>query len=240
MWEPATAIIMAKLPEPGRVKTRLTPALSAEQAARVHEVFLLETLRRLRGRSCYVTLCHDPADADADAWAGEGIATLGQSDGDLGHRLTAAAEENGGPLLFFGCDSPDLPDDHIEAALALTSPRAPSKRDADVVIGPCDDGGFWCLGINNEDLDPDDLFQEVNWSSGEELEQVRSNAVAAGMTVAEAPAWRDVDRPADLANLWRALSDPPVARPVSPLRDALAAAVGAELLDRLARDHLDE
>ena len=240
MWEPATAIVMAKLPEPGRVKTRLTPALSPEQAAAVHGVFLLETLRRLRGKSCHVTLCYDPPDGQIGRWAGNGVMTLPQTSGDLGDRLAAAAEEHGGPVLFLGCDSPDLPEEHLQAAIALTSPRVRSKHDADVVIGPCDDGGFWCLGINNEDLDLDDLFTEVSWSSGEELEQVRSNAIAAGMTVTTAPPWRDVDRPPDLANLSRALSAPQAAQTAATLRTALAAAVRADLLDRLVREYLDE
>ena len=76
------------------------------------------------------------------------------------------------------------------------------------------------------------VLKGVEWSSGRELGQVRENARAAGLGVADAPAWRDVDRAGDLATLWATL------RP-GRLRDGLADAAGADLLDRIARDHAD-
>lgn len=205
---------MGKLPQPGRVKTRLCPPLTPEQAAGVHELFLRHTLHRLLetapaadiGR---VILCFDPPDAapkvlQSFAMAGE-VGFLPQGPGNLGDRLTMAADKVAGPVLFLGCDSPDLPLTHlIFAGRCLCKGRK-------IVLGPCDDGGFWCLGVApGVDLRP--VLAGVEWSSGGEMEQVRRNAEAAGLSVDLAPPWYDIDRPADLTTLWNRLEDDPLAQ----------------------------
>ena len=251
-----TAVVMAKRPTAGRVKTRLCPPLTPEQAAAVHAVFLRTTLRRVADLAARTVWCFDPPD-DRDAaaafleqfapssagsrgpWsarqdsgdprrADQGprlpsnardVGLLPQGTGDLGDRLVAAAGAVGGPVLFLGADSPDLPDGHLESQIL--------NLKSQVVLGPCDDGGFWCLGVaSGVELRP--VFRGVDWSSGRELRQVRDNARAAGLTVADAPAWRDVDRPGDLATLCRTCGD--------PLRRDLRIALGDALFDRLARE----
>ena len=219
-----TAVVMGKLPAAGRVKTRLVPPLSFEQAADVHGIFLRHTLERLADAGLDVALCFDPPDAggamrERYAALSPKLSFHPQSGGDLGDRLVAAVETLGkeSAVLFLGCDSPDVPEGHLCDALARL------RIGADLVIGPCDDGGYWCLGVAaGVDLRP--VVEGVKWSSGRELEQTRRNALAAGLSVADAPAWSDVDRPADLATLADRLrqdADPAAAKLLRLLNNAL-------------------
>ena len=139
-----------------------------------------------------------------------------QGGGDLGERLVAAAETLGkeSAVLFLGCDSPDVPDGHLWDALAQF------QMGADVVIGPCDDGGYWCLGVAaGVDLRP--VVEGVEWSSGRERGQTRTNALAAGLAVADAPPWNDVDRPDDLATLYARLAGDPASQRLRELLENL-------------------
>lgn len=186
---------MAKLPQPGRVKTRLMPSLSAEQASAVHAALLRHVAGRLSGDR--LVICHDPPEASAAmrrALPDARFATLPQSAGDLGRRMSEArrALQPRG-VVFLGVDSPDLPDPHLDAAEA-------ELRRADLVVGPCDDGGFWCLGVA-AGIETDAILADIAWSSGRECGQVRARAAEAGLRVADAPAWDDVDRADDLERL---------------------------------------
>jgi rSAM/selenodomain-associated transferase 1 len=187
---------MAKLPTAGRVKTRLCPPLTPEAAAALHGTFLTMTLDLLRRSEAIgrVVLC----------WTGEGEPTKHAADeyreqgtGNLGDRLAhVAAELPDNPLLFFGADTPHLPVAHLAAAAKLLN-------DGRVVLGPCDDGGFWTMGVPDPAATAD-LVRGVPWSSGRELDAVRASANRHGTPAADAPAWWDVDRPDDLARLHQA------------------------------------
>ena len=224
---------MAKLPVAGRVKTRLCPPLTGEQAAGVHAALLRHKLRRLRetreiDQISWAYTGGTQADAEklaADVRldranseeADDPFELFEQSEGDLGDRLVAAVS-HGGPqdsILFFGIDSPHVPAASIATAVQLLR----SGRD---VIGPCDDGGFWCLGVSPE-ADVAALLRSVDWSSGHELSQVQANAERAGRPLGEAPAFWDVDRPADLARLLADLAQAPAESPHGRLRGRLEA-----------------
>ena len=62
-------MLFAKAPLAGRVKTRLTPPLPPELAARLHDAFVLDTLESLHSldKSADVEL---HTDIPTDAWAG--------------------------------------------------------------------------------------------------------------------------------------------------------------------------
>jgi len=205
--------IMAKYPVPGRAKTRLLAALTPEQAAGVQGVFLCHVWRRLRetfSLARLVTFCDPPDEVGRMAvllgGAGGGAASVRpQVLGDLGHRLAAAcdafAEPDGrgrGAVLIVGTDSPDVPREHLLGAAALTG-------GADVVLGPTDDGGFWCLGMGPT-VDAGRLLAGIDWSSGRERGQVLERASQLGYKLALAAGWDDVDHPPDLRRLVHRLA----------------------------------
>jgi rSAM/selenodomain-associated transferase 1 len=190
-----TIVVMTKLPVAGKVKTRLTPQLSPQQAAQVHAVFLRHVATRLATFGELV-ICFDPPDAEP---ALRDIVQLDaryvrQCDGDLGARLAAAFRElNASKLLFFAIDSPDLPLHWVTRLTELLDRR-------DVVIGPCEDGGYWSLGAKRG-VDVDSLLSGIEWSSGRELAQTIGRARTLGYSVGVGETWDDVDRPEDLRRL---------------------------------------
>lgn len=199
MLPPATVIIMTKLPEPGRVKTRLLPDLTPQQAAEVHRVMLLHVVRRVAGmKPAALVVCYDPPDKQQAIRAllpDITVRFLPQSAGDLGARLAAAkaAADIRRPTLFLGVDSPDLPADHLHQAVYLCG-------QADVVLGPTHDGGYWCLGLAPT-VDADALLANIDWSSGREANQTIAAARRMGLTIALADQWDDIDRIDDLQRL---------------------------------------
>jgi rSAM/selenodomain-associated transferase 1 len=194
-------IVMAKYPEAGKVKTRLTPDLSAHLAAKVHRVFLQHCMTRLSElRAAELVLCFDPvekAGALRDLFDRSArITFLPQVDGDLGARLAAAARElaiRHRRLLFLGVDSPDVPPAHLNKAAQLV-------EQADVSLSPTDDGGFWSLGLQNH-VNAQKLLENIPWSSGGEAMAVLRSADVLGHTSVTGMAWDDVDRSADLRRL---------------------------------------
>jgi uncharacterized protein len=220
-------VLMTKYPEAGRVKTRLTPDLTFEQAAAVHAAFLRHLVARLaRLNPAELVISFDPAGRAADMRAffgpaAKGLNFLPQADGDLGRRLAAAAREvspRHARLLFMGVDSPDVPLAHLFKAVELTE-LAP------VSLSPTDDGGYWSLGLQRH-VDAAELLKDIPWSSGAEALATLAAADRLGHTAVTGLAWDDVDRPSDLRRLVTRLtqSDAPIDRDLlSKLRPALPA-----------------
>jgi rSAM/selenodomain-associated transferase 1 len=220
MRHKSAIVVMTKYPTPGRVKTRLTPALTPHQAAAVHRAFLLHWMDRLKRLDLVeLIVCFDPPDAEADFRAllnDDSIELLPQSTGDLGARLAAAASTLSlrfDHLLFVGVDSPDVPDEMIEQVLlALRDPRLTPRRepriaqraepDPRIALAPTDDGGFWALGVTST-VNVAALCRDIEWSSGKEAAQTLARAAELGYAIAPTAAcrWPDVDRPADLRRL---------------------------------------
>jgi uncharacterized protein len=190
-----TLVVMTKLPVPGQVKTRLMPALSPQQAAQLHAVMLRHVASRLAPLGELV-ICHDPPEAEPALRDLLGIEAryIKQCSGDLGARLVAASRELGSdPLMFFAVDSPDVP---LTSVMKLTELLGRHE----IAIGPCEDGGYWCLGVRRE-VDVDALLKGIEWSSGRELAQTIGRAGALGYRVGVGDPWYDVDRPQDLRRL---------------------------------------
>lgn len=205
-------VVMAKYPVAGRVKTRLTQgegAVTAEQAARLHELFLRAELGVLTGvNPGRVVLCIDPPEAEEDfrdlvaGWGLVGeVGVMGQSSGDLGERLSSAYERMCGEgacgVLFFGADTPELTPGLVRAA-------AVGLRDHAVVLGPSSDGGYWTIGVR-AGLPLREILYRIAWSSGSELSATVERFRRRGYAACLIEWLDDVDRPADLVGLAKRL-----------------------------------
>ena len=82
-------MIFAKAPEPGRVKTRLAPALGVEGAAHLHAALLADVVERHQRPGRRVTVWR-AGDLAHPIWAELGVPLATQPDGDLGDRQRAA------------------------------------------------------------------------------------------------------------------------------------------------------
>ena len=89
-------VVLAKSPEPGRVKTRLTPPLSPVQAAAVARAALQDTLRAVLlagGRTPPLLALAGPP----GTWLPGGFEVVRQQGDGLDERIAAALAAAGGP-----------------------------------------------------------------------------------------------------------------------------------------------
>jgi hypothetical protein len=185
-------LVFAKAPVPGRVKTRLIPALGAEGAAALARAMLERTLEEALASGLPVELCGEP---DAAEWneARPGLALTAQGSGDLGERLTRAAERalGEGPILLIGADCPEL--DRVRLRSAADALEA-----HEAAIHPAHDGGYALLGLRRFDRS---VFDGIEWSTSRVAAQTMARIDALGWSLWVGETLRDVDEPEDLAHL---------------------------------------
>lgn len=192
----AAVAVLAKAPVPGLAKTRLIPLLGAAGAARAQRSFALQTLATARAASTGpLTLWGAPDEAHRFFRAlarCHGVRTVAQPVGDLGQRMAAAMQAHfaptpGMPLLIVGTDCPVLTPDHLQQA-------ADALQSHDAVLIPAEDGGYVLIGLRRP---VPEVFQRVDWSTPQVLEQTLTRLREAGASWRVLPPLWDVDEPAD-------------------------------------------
>ncbi len=216
--------IFAKAPIAGQVKTRLCPPLTFEEAAELYRCFLIDSV----SRACtladvHVCLAFTPAHSAPlfRELLQVPLRYVPQRGGSLGEReanlFTDLLQAGYGRVVMIGSDIPTLPLAHLRNAFALLAdPRT------DVVIGPSQDGGYYLLGACQ--LHPA-LFENITWSTSTVFAETLEQAQHAGLTVAQVPAWYDVDAEEDLQKLAVELT-PPAHAVRAPRTRALLARLG--------------
>ncbi|MEV2253412.1 DUF2064 domain-containing protein [Streptomyces sp. NPDC050147] len=178
-----TLLVIAKEPLPGRVKTRLTPPYTPEEAAELAAASLADTLGVVLAAPAHrrvLVLAGQPG-----PWLPPGIEVVPQCAGGLDERLAAAFAGCAGPALLVGMDTPQITPGLLAPALG---PDA--WQDCDAWFGPAVDGGFWALGL----ADPDPrLLRGVPMSRPDTGALQRARLTGAGLRVRDLPALRDVD-----------------------------------------------
>jgi rSAM/selenodomain-associated transferase 1 len=189
-------VIFAKAPVPGKVKTRLIPALGEAGAAKLAFTMLNDTVAEaLAARlPTLPELCADPHPMEPE-WAPflpqAQLRFTAQGEGDLGERMARAAkrtlqlDEN---ILLVGADCPELDRVRLRAA-------AVALRDHDAVIHPTRDGGYALLGLRR--FDPS-LFSGIAWSTPAVAAETVARIRALGWSLHVAETLRDIDEPTDL------------------------------------------
>jgi rSAM/selenodomain-associated transferase 2/rSAM/selenodomain-associated transferase 1 len=200
---PDRLIIFTRLPYPGMTKTRLIPALGARGAALLHRQLGQHTLATVReglqqkmAQPIAVEVRFTGGTREhIQGWLGEDVEYRPQSEGDLGDRLIAAAQEafeaGCSRVVIIGTDCPDLDDGILMQGFE-------SLQSHDLVLGPAMDGGYYLIGLSR--FIPE-VFQGIAWGTGEVLAQTLAVASSECLSVAKLPELRDIDRPEDLAEL---------------------------------------
>ncbi|TGA88312.1 DUF2064 domain-containing protein, partial [Streptomyces sp. MZ04] len=184
-----TLLVIAKQPLPGRVKTRLTPPYTPQEAARLAEAALRDTLDAVLAapaRRRVLVLA-----GDAGPWLPTGFDVVPQCAGGLDERLAAAFGGCTGPTVLIGMDTPQ-----VTPALLAPALGHDAWRDADAWFGPAVDGGFWALGLAEPDPE---LLRGVPMSTPTTGAAQRDRLTAAGLRVRDLPVLRDVDTADDAA-----------------------------------------
>ncbi|WP_399067789.1 TIGR04282 family arsenosugar biosynthesis glycosyltransferase [Streptomyces winkii] len=184
-------LVIAKEPVPGRAKTRLTPPYRPDEAARLAEAALadtLETVARMHVRRRLLVLAGRPG-----PWLPAGFEVVPQRGGGLDERIASAFGHCEGPALLIGMDTPQITPGLLAPA-ALTG----AWEECDAWFGPAADGGFWALGMARP---RPGLVLGVPMSRPDTGARQRQRLVDAGLTVRDLPVLRDVDTAADAAEV---------------------------------------
>lgn len=181
----AHLLVMAKSPVPGRVKTRLCPPCTAEEAASIASAALHDTLAAVA--ACGVQRRILALDGEPGPWIPDGFEVVAQVDGSFDVRLTAAWEAAGGPGLQIGMDTPQVTASLLDQCLAalLEGSDPPGA-----VLGAADDGGWWAIGLHRPHPQ---VFMGVPMSLTDTGAAQAHRLRSLGLRVADLPALRDLD-----------------------------------------------
>ena len=197
---PDILVIFAKWPAPGQVKTRLCPPLSLEQAAKMAEAFLKDTIDRVTGlEDVEVWVAFTPAHARENFRLAvpASIHLLPQRGTDLGRRESNAFGDllpmTDRAVAILGSDVPTVPLAFLREGFSRLT-----EGQCDVVLGPSSDGGYYFIG--GRGFFPA-LFEGIDWSTPNVLHQTLDQAKSCNLRTYLLPLWDDIDTPADLQRL---------------------------------------
>jgi glycosyltransferase A (GT-A) superfamily protein (DUF2064 family) len=210
---------MAKAPRAGEAKTRLQPAVSADQAACLGAAFLQDMTANLRLAASlapivpYVGFAPAGTEALFDGLLAPGTGML-LADGTppapagverfgrcLLHAIRSLLALGHTAACVLNADSPTLPTRLLLQAHAILS--EPGDR---LVMGAADDGGYYLLGMKRAHAH---VLADIDWSTERVAEQTRQRARQANLPLIELDPWYDVDDPESLNRLVEDLSGPP-------------------------------
>ena len=187
-------VIMVKVPQVGRVKTRLAGQIGAVRAAWFYRHTAAAVLARLSGAGSWqIVLAVAPDSGVAQPFWPQAIVRTAQGGGDLGRRMQRTMHRQPpGPVIIIGTDIPAIAPAHIAAAF-----RALGGNDA--VFGPATDGGYWLVGQKRRPRELE-MFARVRWSSPRALNDTLGNLP--GCRIGFVATLSDVDD----AHEWRAVA----------------------------------
>jgi rSAM/selenodomain-associated transferase 1 len=197
---PQRLLVFARVPERGRVKTRLAATIGDDRALEVYAAMLRDLLQSA-GASTEDTevevLWAPTAAANGEVLQRAfGRRSLAMQTGDtLGDRLAMAFSERfffhrTEKIIAIGVDDPRLSREMIDHAFALLD-------SVEWVVGPATDGGYYLIGCRAAAFDSE-MFRDIEWGTSTVLAATIAKIRGAENTVALLPARSDIDLEDDL------------------------------------------
>ncbi|MEO8187068.1 MAG: TIGR04282 family arsenosugar biosynthesis glycosyltransferase [Burkholderiaceae bacterium] len=190
---------MCKLPQRGKVKTRIAATLGDDSAVEMYRCALADTLALASSINDVIhVLSYAPPTDEGQRYfkrAGASFALIPQPGATLSERISGTLDlllKNYSPVVLIGSDSPDLPPELITRAFEVL------HGSADVVLGPATDGGYYLIGLRA--MHPI-LFERIAWSTAIVAQQTQERAGEAELQMVGLPCWHDLDTVADLSAL---------------------------------------
>ena len=204
---PQRLLVFARLPEAGRVKTRLAAEIGLERALAVYESMLRDTIASIGPSTAEteIEFLWPPTPGANGAALRRAFATHAvamQTGETLGDRLSMAFSERfffhrTHKIVAIGVDDPLLPRELIDHAFALLD-------SCEYVLGPAEDGGYYLVGCRAMSFEPS-IFQGIAWGTPSVLSNTIGRIAATGRTLATLPRRFDIDTAADLERYAREL-----------------------------------
>lgn len=205
-FQQAVLCIFARAPVPGTVKTRLHGALGARAACDCHQQLMTTCIERMQSGQWHQQLWStDLNNAYIQEINARYDLELQQQQGDdLGMRMQHAvimAAQRSPFVVIIGTDCPVIEVDYINQAVTRL------QQDAEVVLGPAEDGGYVLVGVNSERITAQQLthlFADIPWGSDKVLAVTRQRLSETQCRWHELNTLWDVDNPADYQR-WQSL-----------------------------------
>ena len=199
-------VVVAKAPVPGRVKTRFLPELTLEEAADLYQCFIhdrITEISTLDGIDKAIAFTPARARETFAAFTPNGFQLFVQKGEDLGERLINIFLDNFAhgyeAVSIIDSDSPDLP-----KSIVLESFRILLSDRSDVVFGPCQDGGYYLVGMRKPHSE---LFKDIPWSTETVLQVTLEKAKKIGIKTELLSSWNDLDTFQDLIAFYEKYKD---------------------------------
>jgi len=204
-------VIVAKEPLPGKDKTRLFPKFSPEVAADLYRCFLhdrIQEVSTLNGVDRAIAYTPEDARETFTALALAGFELFAQQGKHLGERLNniflEKLSQGYKAVSIVDSDSPDLPKSLIKESFELLL-----SKQADIVFGPCYDGGYYLVGMRKPHPE---LFRNIPWSTENVLSVTLEKASKMGINVKLLSTWNDLDTFEDLIEFYNVYKDRPLSK----------------------------
>jgi rSAM/selenodomain-associated transferase 1 len=187
--------IMAKAPRPGRVKTRLSPPLTPEEAAAINTCFLMDTTENIGDLAdqgaCAGVISYTPV---GDEHLFDGILPCGyrlvaQRGDGFGERLLTTAQDlfayGFASVCLIDSDSPTVPREAF--SIAVDALQEEGDR---IILGPSYDGGYYLIGMKQPHPE---IFENIAWSTASVFAETVAAVRNIGVELVTLPMWYDVD-----------------------------------------------
>jgi rSAM/selenodomain-associated transferase 2/rSAM/selenodomain-associated transferase 1 len=198
-------VVFLRFPSNGEVKTRLARTIGNEMATRFYRECAEHLFREVEElpqdivRHIYYTPRN--AGKSVERWAGRDYYYQAQANGNLGKRLETIFHDQFKKgfkkVMIIATDVPDITVTDIKEAFN-------AMGEADLVIGPSFDGGYYLIGM--KELHPS-LFDGIAWSTNIVYDQTLAIAAESGLRVHNLRTLDDIDTEEDL-HRWRKRSLP--------------------------------
>ncbi|MEK7803130.1 MAG: TIGR04282 family arsenosugar biosynthesis glycosyltransferase [Deltaproteobacteria bacterium] len=190
---------MLKVPVAGKVKTRLTPPLKKEDAARLYKCFIQDIFSRistLNGIDIIAAYTPKNVAERIKRIVPANTTLIPQKGNDLGERLSnlfsGLFSAGYKKIAVIGTDSPDLPVEYIKKSFSSLN------KNTSIVIGPSRDGGYYLIAMSRYS---EEVFKDIPWSTNTVFKKTLEKAKKAGLLPALLPEWYDVDETDGLKTL---------------------------------------
>ena len=194
-------VVVAKAPVPGEVKTRLCPDLTIGEATNLYRCFIQDRIKEIGNLTAMdLAISYTPEDSKQyfTRFITAGFHLFPQRGKNLGERLSNIFEDKLADeydaVSIIDSDTPDLPRSIVQQSFQLLM-----SNGVDAVFGPCDDGGYYLVGMRKPHPE---LFQDVPWSTDAVLDITLERAAKLGIRTKLLPGWNDLDTFEDLIDFY--------------------------------------
>ena len=183
-------IIFTRSPELRKVKKRLAAKLGNAKALEIHTKLVTHTLEVANNSniSNKVYLSEKPKSKPAFNYELQ----TGDNLGERMHNALLAELNHFRKVCLIGSDCLTLNSSDINNAFKKLD-------DADVVIGPAIDGGYYLIGVKKP---APQLFANISWGTSSVLKNTLRLCSENGLLVHQLKLLNDIDRPEDVPDSW--------------------------------------